>query len=128
MVQSSQRVSNDAVQFLVQQLPIGRELSVFEFNDSIVVDSNLIRLPVPVAQRFARDVLGDSKQPGRELRVVPERFQILISAHESFLRQLFGEVPVADHIINEADNGSTVAIEDQTKSFILAASGARNEF
>ena len=88
----------------------------------------VIALAVPAAQGLAGNVLGNSKEPGRELGVVPERFEILVRAHKSFLCQLFGKLPAADHIINKADDGSAVSIEDQTKSFVLAASGARYEF
>src|SRR6185369_4524337 len=114
-----------AVQFLVQELAIRGPLSVAQLNHMIVIDFNFVRLAMLIPQRLARDVLGYSKQPGRELGIVPQRLEVLVRAHESLLSQLLGQVAAPDHIIDKTDNWPAVAIEDQAKRLVLAAPGAR---
>ena len=78
-------------------------------------------------QRFAGDVLGDAKQPGRKLRLFSQRLQPAISAHERFLRQLLSQLPIANLIVDKANHRSRVPFKDQPKCFLIALARARDE-
>src|SRR5438270_1796841 len=77
------------------------------------------------AQRLTRNVLRNSEQPGRELRLFAQRFQAPISSHESFLRQLFSQVAIANLIVDETDHRSRVPLKYQTERILIALARTR---
>src|SRR5215510_15126358 len=75
------------------------------------------RLP----RRFARHIARDPEEPGREPQVVPQSAQVAVGADEGLLRQLFGQLTIMDKIMDEAEHGTAVAVEDQVESLFVAA-------
>src|SRR5262249_14524889 len=127
LIQLRQRVSNDTVELPVQKRSIGRQLVISNLDNAIVIDPNLILIPLLRPQRFAGDVLRYSKQPGRKLGLVAHGSQTLVSAHERLLGEFLRKVSPVHHIEDEADDWACVSFEDQAKSVVISSTGARND-
>ncbi len=66
---------------------------------------------LPLTQMIDRHVVGDLEQPRRELEVRAVAIEVREHLDEGVLREVFGQLPIADHAIDEREDGPLVPLD-----------------
>src|SRR5215216_2396626 len=74
-----------------------------------------------------RDVVGDLEEPARELELGPIAVDVIQDLDEGVLRQILGQLPVADHAEDERKDGSLIPADQLTERGISTLLGQRDD-
>src|SRR5262245_13804727 len=126
VIESEQRIFNHFDQFPIEHRSFGKHSDRFQSQTFRFIETYFHFLFTRFTRRFTDDISRNPEKPGGKPQLIPQSAEVAISPDEGLLRQFLSQFTVMHLIIDEAENRSPVAVEDQMESLLITAFRARD--